>query len=942
VERTVSAASERESGQRKRRESDRTAGRSDGGRGGAAALHRAAGNQAVKAARESGEVQAKLAVGRPESPAEREADRVAETVLTASEGRAVDGVRWGSGESGGRVVEGAAADRIESLRGGKPLARSTRSFFEERFGRDFADVRVHTGPAADRAARSIGAEAFTLGTDIAFANGNYDPRSRAGTRLLAHELTHVVQQTGRSARMVRRQSDGEPTFEELRNRLTDPAEWANFWDWNRDRRERELRAVRAVSNAITDRDDIEDWRAATVRRRRLAHIPSPEGMQEGVGGYMPYESNVAWFRVFFQHRIPDELDVEPDDLLTTSSDVEAANENRETPYRELPPFDLWAELVPTLEVLAEWKRAFPTITFDVDSVFRSEHVNTLSGGASESQHRGFSAIDFEPRAPDEVREKFHAYLRVYYELFGARENLGLNIYSSGRIHVDTGRGADAPETWGHGDDEPELRGGDVAEDWREAQETLDRPLERLLYPEPRRPLGPAGPGGEVQPKLRVSRPTDPAEREAERVAEAVTSVRASEPAVTDRGGVGSAGSATLDTAPDGLSERIESLDGTGERLPEATRSFFEARFGRDFSDVRVHAGADADALARSIEARAFTHGTDVVFRSDRYDPGSRRGRRLIAHELTHVVQQSGDRAVVARQDAGVTGTDAGTGPADAGGPAADPPADASLPPPPSRTAYYSARDKPVEDREYDPERYEEWMDRLRPRPPRSVSQELWSVKPKSEPHSLGSVDDPRAYVKGWLEYHESEVAAAERKYEIDRRAIAGVIAWEALHNVYPSTVFGIARWRGPGKVHFKSGYLTEGDPVAETVEVEGYLPWGEQTKRERAKRLESVSDSITYIAVIMRFFTDIGEEEDIQLACEPALLATAYQSWSAEYARTVSEKYDSSSGMDHNEFMGEWVANNLGYLTEVVGESTITCGSPSGAGGGPTGPTPIR
>ncbi|MDH3976490.1 MAG: DUF4157 domain-containing protein [Deltaproteobacteria bacterium] len=74
-------------------------------------------------------------------------------------------------------------------------------------------------------------------------------------------------------------------------------------------------------------------------------------------------------------------------------------------------------------------------------------------------------------------------------------------------------------------------------------------------------------------------------------------------------------------------------------MPESTRSFFEPRFGADFSGVRVHTDRNASHLARSVNAKAFTKGRDVVFGSGQYSPESPGGKRLLAHELTHVVQQ---------------------------------------------------------------------------------------------------------------------------------------------------------------------------------------------------------------------------------------------------------------------------------------------------------------
>lgn len=77
----------------------------------------------------------------------------------------------------------------------------------------------------------------------------------------------------------------------------------------------------------------------------------------------------------------------------------------------------------------------------------------------------------------------------------------------------------------------------------------------------------------------------------------------------------------------------------GEPLSREQRSVFEPLFGADFSRVRIHANDSADAAARSIGAIAYTRGSDVVFRADQYQPTTSHGRELLAHELTHVVQQ---------------------------------------------------------------------------------------------------------------------------------------------------------------------------------------------------------------------------------------------------------------------------------------------------------------
>lgn len=88
-----------------------------------------------------------------------------------------------------------------------------------------------------------------------------------------------------------------------------------------------------------------------------------------------------------------------------------------------------------------------------------------------------------------------------------------------------------------------------------------------------------------------------------------------------------------------IAGRIAALRSGGQPLPNSVRDFMEPRFGHDFGRVRVHTGSMASATANSLRARAFTIGRDVVFGHGQFSPGSAEGRRLIAHELTHVVQQ---------------------------------------------------------------------------------------------------------------------------------------------------------------------------------------------------------------------------------------------------------------------------------------------------------------
>jgi hypothetical protein len=91
----------------------------------------------------------------------------------------------------------------------------------------------------------------------------------------------------------------------------------------------------------------------------------------------------------------------------------------------------------------------------------------------------------------------------------------------------------------------------------------------------------------------------------------------------------------------GVAATIGSAKGGGRPLHDGVRASMERGFGADFSGVRVHTGGQADALNRSLNARAFTTGSDIFFGKGQYNPGSRGGQELIAHELTHTVQQGG-------------------------------------------------------------------------------------------------------------------------------------------------------------------------------------------------------------------------------------------------------------------------------------------------------------
>jgi hypothetical protein len=152
-------------------------------------------------------LQTKLAIGASNDPLEQEADRVADQVLAAPANPAVSGapprIQRSTGQpsaTAGTVP--ASVDRVlESP--GHPLDPALQQDMGQRFGHDFSRVRVHAGAAAEQSAQEVNANAYTVGHNIVFGTGRFVPGTQSGRRLLAHELTHVVQQSANIASLQR-------------------------------------------------------------------------------------------------------------------------------------------------------------------------------------------------------------------------------------------------------------------------------------------------------------------------------------------------------------------------------------------------------------------------------------------------------------------------------------------------------------------------------------------------------------------------------------------------------------------------------------------------------------------------------------------------------------------------------------------------------------------
>ena len=191
---------------------------------------------------------------------------------------------------------------------------------------------------------------------------------------------------------------------------------------------------------------------------------------------------------------------------------------------------------------------------------------------------------------------------------------------------------------------------------RSAVATGDQAVLRLSAQQA--PRGPAP----LQAKLQVGAVNDPLEQEADRIADQVLRM----PAAAISGAAAPAQisrrceeceeenlqrepatrNAATREAPAAVHQVVRSL---GQPLDPASRAYFEPRFGHDFGRVRVHEGAAAEQSARAVNAKAYTVGQHIVFAAGQFAPGTQAGRRLLAHELAHVLQQRTEPPSVQRQ-----------------------------------------------------------------------------------------------------------------------------------------------------------------------------------------------------------------------------------------------------------------------------------------------------
>jgi Zn-dependent peptidase ImmA (M78 family) len=178
---------------------------------------------------------------------------------------------------------------------------------------------------------------------------------------------------------------------------------------------------------------------------------------------------------------------------------------------------------------------------------------------------------------------------------------------------------------------------------------------------------PAANGNPVQCKLTMGATNDKYEQEANAVADKVIHAPdqsfvqrkpdhngdeeekiQAKPLVDAVSSVNQAQTGANSVASKSISSKISSSRGTGSSMDSSTRSFMNNRFGVDFNEIKIHSDSAAIQMSRELNAKAFTVGSDIFFNESKYQPGSAEGKHLLAHELTHVLQQGRNNSHVQR------------------------------------------------------------------------------------------------------------------------------------------------------------------------------------------------------------------------------------------------------------------------------------------------------
>ncbi|MFI5101922.1 MAG: DUF4157 domain-containing protein [Terriglobales bacterium] len=507
--------------------------------------------------------------------------------------------RQAVGPAGPAVAPPAVLDVLRSP--GQPLDDQTREFFESRLGGDFSQVRVHTDSRAEESARAVNARAYTVERHVVFDTNEYSPTTPEGRRLLAHELTHVMQQRKQSAA-----GSGIAVHNDVGS---------------------EREAARSEEKAGSGND--------LITASQDTANPASLGLQRQAAKAGS-----------------------PGTTTTKSSSAPASSSCLEAIEGEDVSSLLEAGAVTIIEFGAYWCNPCHMLEAGLQEICQKYKTNppgvpvrfytidiTLEGnkklgdryapdggvphlyiyvGSSQKHHSDFA---LEPDVLSVVVDEQVEYATTSGAKRGAKSGMkwgglaGGLAGLGGAIAILSGAGGLSGNTLmlaalgslvggaavgiGLGAGIGAIAGA-LTDDRKRGPRTQQR-----------HHLDATG----ISPKLRSGQVDDPREREADEMADRVLS---QDPVVGP--------------LPTGKSARSATVPGLGEPLDPPARRFMESRFNQDFSRVTVHRDAAAAQITNRRQALAVTSGSEIHFAADGYAPNSISGRAILAHELAHVVQ----------------------------------------------------------------------------------------------------------------------------------------------------------------------------------------------------------------------------------------------------------------------------------------------------------------
>ncbi|HEX5874954.1 MAG TPA: DUF4157 domain-containing protein, partial [Pyrinomonadaceae bacterium] len=624
---------------------------------------------------------------------------------------------------------------------GHPLDQTTRSWMEPRFNYDFSGVRVHTDAHAARSAKEVNALAYTVGRDVVFGTGQYAPGTERGTRLLAHELTHVVQQTssGSSAQqtskavsepsdaaeveadaMADRVMSGEAVnvtqapnatlhaLSDLETGLlagglavagiggTLLTLWLSGAFDAENYSAQELTAyltVLATTRRIEDarnsdnkaRDVVRHWRAGeagfnidngfSVRGGSLTGVELKRLLiKEMLSGVTAGGDEEAILTILDNTATPDLIQLlDPTQGLSVQDiDRKVDGENHERfnqlLERRLPRTG--PNAAPQRQGTGQTCTARQSLMLDYARRRAVEEVqnaiDVLTNNTADAAVQRALACRFPGANATQINDIRGVYERTLAKLprriyhcapeGGEAEMGGLVVTDSTGVEVRIDCLGEYARTYG-------------TNLGTSAQTTID---EVFLCPEFfRQP-----PDGQVLTVIHESvhaaglledpNYTPPCgiplstalinpDSYAFLAHELMSITRRAAAAARQQTGQSIQRKAESEERPDELPEIVDDvLDSPGRPLDSATRAAMEPRFNRDFGGVRVHTDSTAAQSARAVNAHAYTVGQDVVFGAGQYQPQTEEGAHLLAHELTHVVQQSASGPMTAQSSKAIS------------------------------------------------------------------------------------------------------------------------------------------------------------------------------------------------------------------------------------------------------------------------------------------------